>query len=182
MYQQTTVLGLILIAAAVAGCEGERLGRLAEQTTREQSAQNQRVSQAHASLVQGSQQLIQAESHARRDLAKLQQDLHDERKQIQQQRDALQTERQALALARQQQSTWSSGLTALGVLLACLAPLVLAGIALVLLNRGAAPGDVGNVLVEELARALEDHSPAARRAVARASRAVPRLPSPDGDS
>lgn len=156
MNRRTFVLRLAFVAVVVAaGCDSERLARMAEQSTREQSAQNQRVTQAHGSLTEGSRQLVEADADARRDLVQLQDKLRQDQADIGHQRDALEAERKSIASDRRQDSQCSSSLATLGILLACLAPLVLAGMALATLNRSSTQ-EVSEVLVHELAQALEE--------------------------
>jgi hypothetical protein len=82
MMRWRIVLVIAVPLVVAAGCgdaePDERLAKMAEQTTREQSLQNQRVSQAHASLVEGSKQLVDADANARRDLAQLQENLRQD--------------------------------------------------------------------------------------------------------
>lgn len=159
MNRRTIVLNLAVVAVVAAGCgdgqHAERLAQMAEQSTREQSAQNQRVSQAQASLTEGSQRLVEADAYARRELAQLQDKLRQDQADVGQQRDALEAERKTIASERRQDSMCSSSLVTLGILLACLAPLVLAGIALATLSRSSTQQEVSEVLVQELAQALD---------------------------
>lgn len=162
MHRRTALLRLAFVATVVttvvaAGCDSERLARMAEQSAKEQSAQNQRVSQAHASLTEGSKQLVEADANARRDLAQLQDKLRQDHPDVGQQRDALEEERKGIAVERKQESLCSSTLTTFGILLACLAPLILAGIALATLSRSSTDQDVSEVLVQELVQALDQH-------------------------
>jgi hypothetical protein len=184
MNRRTIVLRLTVAAVlAAAGCDdqghGERLAHMAEQSTREQSIQNQRVSQAHASLAEGSKQLVNADADARRDLAQLQDKLRHDQANVGQQRDALEAERKSIAAERMQDSRCSSSLLTFGILLACLAPLVLAGIALVALNRGATQQEVSEVLVEELAQALDQKATDASIGLSVSQAESRRLPSPE---
>jgi septal ring factor EnvC (AmiA/AmiB activator) len=113
MNRRTIVLRLavaVAVAVVAAGCDSERLARMAEQSTREQSAQNQRLSQAHGSLTEGSRQLVEADAHARRDLAQRQDELRQDQAQVNKQRDALEAERKTIALERRQDSWCSSNL------------------------------------------------------------------------
>jgi TolA-binding protein len=177
MNRRTFVLRLAIVVVVAAGCDSERLARMAEQSTREQSAQNQRVSQAHASLAEGSKQLVEADANARRDLAQLQDKLREDQSQVNEQRDALEAERKSIASERRQDSQCSSALATLGILLACLAPLVLAGIALAVLHRGSGQQEVDEVLVHELAQTLSVDD-AERERDRLAMPVSPRLPPP----
>ncbi|QDU31370.1 hypothetical protein ETAA8_65270 [Anatilimnocola aggregata] len=151
-------LGLVIVAVAgyvLAGCStDERLADLAQQVTHEQAAQNERMAEASQTVAQGSQQLVEADAQARRELIDLQHELRRDQAGIAQQRDVLEVERRELAQARHKESLITSGLTAVGMLLAALAPLVLAAISLVGLWRETTKEEEGQVFIEELAHHL----------------------------
>ncbi|QDU30686.1 hypothetical protein ETAA8_58330 [Anatilimnocola aggregata] len=151
-------LGLVIgIAAgcALAGCStDERLADLAQQVTHEQAAQNERMAEASQTVALGSQQLVVADAQARRELIDLQHELRRDQAGIAEQRDVLEVERREVAQARHKESLLTSGLTAVGTLLATLAPLVLAAISLIGLWRETTKEEEGQVLIEELAHHL----------------------------
>lgn len=128
---------------------------MAEQTTREQSAQNQRVSRAHTALAQGSKELVQADAQARRDFAQLQDKLRQDQANLGHQRDAIASERRELAAEREQSERTCSFLTNFGIVVVCLAPLILAGFLLLILNRDRAQAETADVLVDELVHSLD---------------------------
>jgi len=159
MMRWRIVLAIAVPLVGAAGCgdaaPDERLAKMAEQTTREQSLQNQRVSQAHASLAEGSKQLVDADAHARRDLAQLQEKLRQDQTQVTQQRDALEAERKELASCRQRDQETCTWIANLGILLACLAPLILSGILLLTLSRQTS-AETSDLLIEELVGTMDD--------------------------
>jgi hypothetical protein len=185
MNRGTAVLRRLAVALVVvaAGCDdgpnAERLAKMAEHSTKEQAEQNKRVTKAHASLTEGSKQLVEADANARRDLVRLQDNLRQDQADIGLQRNSLETERKAIALERRQDSQTSSSLITLGILLACLAPLVLAGITLALLSRSSTQAEVGEVLIEELGWALGQDAPEAPDRLPGHRPDSGRLPSPD---
>src|SRR5262245_56088345 len=147
---------LTLLATSLVGCSDpdSRLGELASQVTHEQAEQNQRIAEGSKVLAQGSQQLVEADAKARRDLIDLQQALRQDQSTIAQQRDALEAERKDIANQRRSESSFTAGAVVLGVLLACLAPLILAGISLIGLWRDTTQEEEGEVLIGELAQSL----------------------------
>jgi small-conductance mechanosensitive channel len=162
------VRGLVVVLAVAAGCgdsgQGERLARMAEQSTHEQSAQNQRVTHAHAELAEGSKRLVDADAQARRELAQLHDKLRQDQANLGEQRNALEAERKTIATERRQDAAVGSSVVAFAILLACLAPLVLAGMALAASHRSSTQDEVSEVLIEELSQALDgEHSDAANR-------------------
>jgi len=179
MHIKYLVAAAVIALAAGGGCTDpdERLGRMAEQVTHEQSQQNQRVSEAHSAVADGSRRLVEADAQARRDLAQLQDKLREEQAHVGEQRDALERERKTIAQERRQESLLSASVLTLGILLACFAPLILAGISLLGLYRSSTQEEVGDVLVEELVQALAEDTTSAGR-LAPSEPSSPRLPAP----
>jgi len=155
-----SVCGVALVVSLV-GCRDPdpQLGQLASQVTHEQAQQNQRIAEGSRAIAQGSQELVTADAQARRDLIELQQGLRHDQTDVARQRDALEAERQAVARERRTDSTIRSGLVLFGLILACLAPLVLAGFSLLGLWREPTREEEGQILVEQLAQVLIDTPP-----------------------
>lgn len=155
-----SVAGTVVVVSLV-GCGGgdDRLAELASQVTQEQAQQNQRLADASKAIAQGSKQLVEADAHARRDVIQLQQDLRQDQSYIGHQRDALEVERKAIARERRTDSAIGSGLVILGLVAACLAPLILAGIALLGLWREPTQEEEGHILVEELTHTFVGEQP-----------------------
>jgi hypothetical protein len=151
------VASAAVVACGIVGCDepppDRTAVRLAERVTHEQAAQNKRLADATKSLAQGSQQLVAAEAKARQEVISLQRDLRQDQADIGRQRDSLEAERRRIASQRLTDSTWSDTLLAVGILLACLAPLVLAGITLVGLWRAPSAEELHDVLVEHFTHA-----------------------------
>ena len=108
------------------------------------------MADASKAIAQGSKQLVDADADARREVIKLQLDLRHDQAAIGQQRDALEAERKAISRERITDSAIGSGLVVFGFVLACLAPLVLAGISLVGLWKEPTQEEEGDVLIEAL--------------------------------
>lgn len=162
MQHKMIVRGLAVAIVVVAGCgdggQAERLARMAEQSTMQQSAQNQRITQAHTELAEGSKRLVDADAQARRELAQLQDHLREDQAELGVQRDALEMDRKSIALERRQESAVGSSLLAFGILLACLAPLVLAGISMAISHRTSTQDEVGEVIIQELSQTWQHES------------------------
>ena len=81
---------LALAAAAVAalaalpGCDEPdgRVADMAQQVTHEQAQQNQRIAEGSKAVAEGSQQLVEHDAKARRELVGLQQDLRKDQAEI----------------------------------------------------------------------------------------------------
>ncbi len=166
----TTLLLLAAgVAAALVGCDSSnsQVADIARQAAQEQVDQNRRITDANKTVAEGSKHLIEADSRARRELVALQQDLRKDQAAIGLQRDALEIDRQILDVQRQRDSILGNLILATGLLLACLAPLVLAGMALWHLRQPPTEEEVSEVLTQELVQLLSE--PPSREA----------LPSPD---
>ena len=176
-------LPLVVGLVGLVGCGGgdQRLGDLASQVTHEQARQNERMADASKAIAQGTKQLVESDAQARHDVIKLQQDLRKDIAEIGQQHDALELERKALARERKTESMLSSALIVLGLLVASLAPLILAGISLLGLWREPTREEEGHVLIQELAQAFMPNGLELSQSetVETASR---NLPPPDSDA
>jgi hypothetical protein len=154
MKQRTLVIVGLAVSLQV-GCSSDgRLADFAEQVTHEQAAQNERMAEATQSIAQGSQQLVKADAKARNELIDLQHSLRHDQAEVARQRDALEAERVEIAQDRLTDSQVGSTLMALSVILAALAPLVLAGISLLGLWREPTREEEGHILIEELSKDL----------------------------
>ena len=117
---------LIAMTVSIAGCESSdhRLARMAEETTREQAQQNERLAEQHHEIAQASRQLIEAGAESRAEFHELTQDLHAERAEVGRQRDRLEDERKQLATTRQRDPVIANAVLQIGLGLLCLLPLL----------------------------------------------------------
>jgi len=168
-----------LVLAGLGGCSDPdtRLGDLAVQVTHDQAEQNQRIAEGSQAIAQGSQHLVEADAQARRELVELQHALRQDQTEIAQHRDALEAERKALVSQRRTESAVASGLVIFGVIMACLSPLILAGISLLGLWREPTREEEGEVLVEELMQSLVELPAPQAVALPDVSPPLPGLPS-----
>jgi len=152
--------GAVLAAIELAGCDSpdQRVADMAQQVTKEQAQQNQRVAEGQRAIAKGTEQLVAADAQARQDLVHLQRDLRQDQAEVGKQRDKLEEERKLIASQRQSESRAGAFCVGSAIFIACLAPLVLAGCALAGLWRAPTPEEEGAVLVEELTLSLERES------------------------
>lgn len=145
------------------GCGGpdERLAEFARQSNQQQAAQSERVASANVETAQAGRRLIEADAQARSDLIALQHDLRSDQADVGRQRDRLELERQAIARERQHDSMMGSGLVALGLLMACLSPLLLAAASLAGLFTEPTAAELDEALADELVLSsrVSCHSP-----------------------
>lgn len=124
--------GLVLVACVLVGCEGEnaQLAEYAQENARWQAEQSQTLLTAQQNLADGSRGLVNADAASRHELATLQRELREDQSQIARQYEHLTNEH--AQWVRNHDRDAGAGATILGcvLLLACLAPLVLGGLAL----------------------------------------------------
>jgi TolA-binding protein len=169
------VLAVVVVALAVlTGCGSPdgRMADLAEQVTHEQSEQNQRMVEGSKAVAEGSQQLVAHDAKARREIVQLQQDLRQDQTEVARQRDQLEEERKTIAGQRIQESKTGALFVGLAIILACLAPLVLAGMSLLGLWKSPTHDEEREVLVEELTSWLGQEVPPGSALVSQTSRSL----------
>ncbi|QDU96518.1 hypothetical protein Pla8534_43390 [Lignipirellula cremea] len=154
---QTHKLVLIPIVAALMltaiGCdeeENKRLAEMAERHLERQAEQSRQVTELQREVAEGSRRLVEADAQARQEMVTLQREVQAERSEVGRQRDLLEGERRDLAAKRRLDPIVAAAITNIGLLLACLLPLVLCWY---LLTRRVEPADdqaVAEVLLEDL--------------------------------
>jgi hypothetical protein len=139
---------LSLILTAVTGCTSrdESIAQLAAESSAQQARQSEQVAQASAHLTAGAQHLADSSGRSQESLIALQRELQVEQAAIGRQRDVLAAERQDLAREQRTAPVIAMALQQLGMLIACLLPLVLAWYVL----RGSAVTDTDQALAEVL--------------------------------
>ena len=134
------VWAVAALCAASGGCGGsdERLAALAQTTTQQQAEQNVTMAETTRAVTEGSKALVEAEARARQELIVLQQDLRGDQAELGRQREVLEQQREALdqrrrtqAATERRESLLAPAIVTLGLLLACIAPLIVAGFSLV---------------------------------------------------
>jgi hypothetical protein len=169
-------LSATLLLSIVIGCSGpdDRVVDVAREAADRQAAQNETIAGQTSQLTEMSSSFLEAEQRARQEVIALQQDLVDrdaqcrqeltalqretqaavssERQEAARQRDLLEAERKQLADQRHRAPIVAAAIAQVGLLLACLAPLVLCGW-LIYSLRNSENDDTTMVelLVEELA-------------------------------
>jgi len=154
---QTHKLILTPVAAALMlmaiGCdedENKRLAEMAERHLERQAEQSRQVTELQREVAEGSRRLVEADAKARQEMVVLQREVQAESNEVGRQRDLLEDEHRDLAARRYLDPIIAQAITHIGVLLACLLPLV---ICWYLLHRRVEPADdqaVAEVLLEDL--------------------------------
>ena len=149
--KQTTILTIGLTVMLIGCDEDERLARMAQETTQRQAEQNQAMAEVSRESVQASGRLVEAEAKARQELLTMQRELHDQQEEIARRHDRLEEERRQLASQRRWDSLTAAAISNTGLILACLAPLVVCWYLLRAVRDETDDTVVAEVLVEELA-------------------------------
>lgn len=145
-------IALMLLMTAT-GCnedENKRLAEMAERHMERQAEQSRQATELQHEVAEGSRRLVEADAQARQEMVALQREVQAERTEVGRQRDTLEGERRDLAAKRRLDPIIASAITNIGLLLACLLPLVLCWF---LLQRRVEPADdqaVAEVLLDDL--------------------------------
>ena len=144
------VAALMLTAIGCDEDENKRLAEMAERHLERQAEQSRQVTELQREVAEGSRRLVEADAQARQEMVTLQREVQAERNEVGRQRDLLEGERRELAAKRRLDPMVAAAITNIGLLLACLLPLVLCWY---LLQRRVEPADdqaVAEVLLEDL--------------------------------
>lgn len=171
------MMQLLLIAglAMMIGCnEDERLAEMAQDATERQAEQNQEMIRLNREVAQSNQRLIEADAQARQEVLQVQRDLiardtegrqqlnalqqavqttvSQERTSLDRQHEKLDDERKEIAKQRNRDPLVAAAITGFAVVLACLAPIVLAVYLLRTVHRQEpSDAELAELLLQEIA-------------------------------
>lgn len=162
MLKKMRVMELMMMAALLltAGCGGdsgdERLVIMAQQNIAEQVRQNERMAAQSIQIAEASKRLVEADSQARQEMLQAQAGLQEEiqlaRNNVDRQRDLLESERREIADHRYRDPIVAESIGAVGLTIACLLPLILAGYIVRCMRRNMDSDEaLSELLVMELA-------------------------------
>ena len=172
----------LLLAAGCSDSRDERFRQLAEQSLRQQSEQNKRLAEQSGQIAEASKHLVANDAQARKEMiaahATLQKELQTERTNINQQLSGLESERREIARQRGRDPIIAQTISGIGLTLACLLPLLLAGYVIYSLNRSSDDSDaLSEMLVMEIVAEKPILLPISPRPVA----ALEHTPPSEGD-
>ena len=123
------LLPAILLICLIVGCGGndERLVKMANDHDARQAEQNQHMADLQKQVAEGSKRLIEADALSREKFLTIQNNLRADAAAIGQQRDALEADRREIAAQRNRDPIVAAAIIQVGLWLACLLPLILAG-------------------------------------------------------
>jgi hypothetical protein len=119
----------IVILTIAIGCKNDsaRVAELATQHAKQQNELSRETVELQAELVKGTQQLVQADAQSRRDFIELEAKLDEQRADIARNREELANEHRVLVARRVRDPVIANAVIAVGSLMACLLPLLVAG-------------------------------------------------------
>ena len=145
----------LLLAAGCSDSRDERFRQLAEQSLRQQSEQNKRLAEQSGQIAEASRRLVEGDAEARKELLTAQRhltsELHSERASIDRRREEMEQERRNIAAQRHRDPVIAQAIGAVGLLLGCLLPLLLAAyIIRAVTQRGDESAALSELLVLEI--------------------------------
>jgi hypothetical protein len=173
--RKTMLILLIAGLATMIGCDGDRrLAEMAQDATRRQAEQNQEMIRLNREVAASHQRVIEADAQSRQEVLQVQRELierdeqgrqelnalqrdsqtaiHQERSSLDHQHEKLDDERKEIAKQRNRDPIVAAAITGLGVILACLAPIVLAIYLLRAVHRQEpTDAELAELLVQEMA-------------------------------
>ncbi len=146
-----------VLMSLLAGCDSadDRLVRLATEGANRQADQSQEMVQLQQQVAEGTKQLVANDSAARREWIEVKRTLQADLAEVGKQRDALEAERQALAAARHRDPVLAAAIETLGLVLACLTPLLAALYALRQQSSEPVDPQVATLLLNDIASARQ---------------------------
>ena len=147
------VLLVMAIVLMMSGCdenENSRLAEMAERNLQRQDAQNKRMADLQNEVAEGSRRLVEADAQSRQEMIALQRDFKSDQTEVARQRDLLEGERRDLASQRHMAPIIAEAIKNVGLLAACLLPLILCWCLLARRDQPADDSIVAEVLLQDL--------------------------------
>jgi hypothetical protein len=114
-----------LMLLTLVGCEEDELAKAVREAAEQSAEQQRRLVQLQSEVAKSASELVEADSKARTELAALQRDLQQDQAEVGRQRDRLEDDRRDIAVLRHRDPLIAAAITNIGLILACLLPLVL---------------------------------------------------------
>ena len=123
-----TMIPIAIVVIAI-GCQNDsdRVSELATRHATQQAELSRETVKLQAELIEGTHQLVEADAQARRDFLELEGKLDVQRAELGRRHDDLEHERREIATQRFRDPIVANAVIAVGTLLACLIPMLLAG-------------------------------------------------------
>jgi len=136
----------------IVGCSDDRLVQFSKEHEARQAEQNLKMADLQKSVAEGSKRLIETEAESRDKLLAMQDNLRGDQAAVGEQRDKLESERREIARERIRDPIIAEAIMQVGLCLASLLPLVLAGYLVYAMKHTPSQDDavVAELLVTEL--------------------------------
>lgn len=123
------ILPAILLICLIVGCgsNDERLVTMANEHECRQAEQTLRMADLEKQIAEGSKKLVEADAESREKFLAMQDHLRADQAAIGTQRDALEADRREIAAQRNRDPIIAASIMQVGLYIACLLPLILAG-------------------------------------------------------
>jgi len=141
------------LLVVMSGCEedeNKRLAEMAERNQDRQAEQSRQIINLQHEVAEGARRLVEADAQTREEMVTLQREMQSERLVIGQQRDALEDERRGFAASRRLDPIIATAIGNVGLLVACLAPLILGWYLLRSLVEPADDQAISELLLDDL--------------------------------
>ncbi len=126
MHRMLIPIAIVVIAI---GCknDNDRIAEMASRHATQQAELSRETVKLQNELIEGTQELVEADAQARIDFLALEAKLDEQRSEVGRRHDELEDERRSLAKQRHRDPIVANALIAVATLLACLLPMLLAG-------------------------------------------------------
>ena len=114
-----------LMLFTLVGCEEDELAKAVREAAEQSAEQQRKLVQLQSEVAKSASELVEADSKARTELAALQRNLQQDQADVGRQRDQLEGDRRDIAAQRHRDPLIAAAITNIGLILACLLPLVL---------------------------------------------------------
>ncbi len=169
MPKPMTVMVMAVVVLVILGCRDDENKRLADQAERNlerQAAQQLRNAELHREVADGTKRLVEADAAARQEIVALHRDVQAERSELGRQRDLLELDRRDIADTRNRDPLIAEAIQAVGLMLACVVPLLIAWQVLRRSDAGDENSAMAELLLEEVSSAtsklIPPHGPSSK--------------------
>jgi hypothetical protein len=117
---------MLVIVLLMSGCQSndERLVEMAKEHEKSRAEQSQQMARMQQEVAEGSRRLVEADAKAREELTAMQHELRGDQADIGHQHNQLETERREIATQRNRDPIVAAAIMHVGLVLACLLPLL----------------------------------------------------------
>lgn len=147
----TVIVTVAILALMTAGCNSDqRLAEMASRSMEIQAEQNAQTAEMQKDIAAGARQLVEADAAARQETLAMQRELQEQHAELGVQRDSLEKDRRQIASQRYTHPLIASAITQVGLVLACLLPLVICWQLLKVRSEPVNEHQIAEILLDDL--------------------------------